>query len=226
MTRARHGRPPGAGIPLLPVLILVAAGCACPPLPPLQRYAESHLGTPEDALDYFRLAILRKDPYHQFLCFSEEIRQANPDLTVANLANYQDRLLEMVQEEIGDINNLDFESTTIHQDRPFLATVMVVAGPRRQGVTLILETAYSIIWTDGTATHGRIPAGANPIGLRSGRIQADVSIRDRIQREPGTSAAQVHSLILHRDWKILRTERGPLADALRRKIEGAPAPAP
>ncbi|HMS16526.1 MAG TPA: hypothetical protein PKA37_06775 [Planctomycetota bacterium] len=200
------------------------ASCACPDAPTLQRYGEYTLGTPTGALEYFRLAVQRKDAYHQYLCFSKEMRDLNPDLTVANLSSYQDKLTEMVREEIGSVDDLEIESEVIRKDQPFLATVIVADGARKQAVTLVLETSYSIIWTDGTATHGHLPAGANPLSIRSGRLMLDVSIRERMQAHPGSQPALVHSVSLSRDWKILRTEKGPLADALRKKIDGASPP--
>jgi hypothetical protein len=211
----------------LPAVILLAS-CSCPEPPALQRYGEYSLGTPDGALEYFRLAVARKDAYHQYLCFSKEMRDVNPDLTVSNLHAYQERLEAMVREELGSVQELEIESATIRPDQPYLATVIVSDGNRKQAVTMVLETTYAINWTDGQATFGTIPVGANPVSiLQQGRMRLDVSIRDRMLLVPETTTNSVHQIAYYRDWKILRTERGPLAEALKRKLEGAektPAP--
>ena len=210
---------------LVVTLLSGLASCSCPDAPTLERYGTEDLATPEGALLYFSEAVRRGDAYHQYLCFSQEMKDANPDLTVSNLSQYQEKIKEFVKEEVGSLDDLEVNSTRYVRSKPWIALVEVTDSNRTETVQMVQETTYTVSWADGSYTHGGVPTGGTPFRIRGSRLSADLGISEKVAQDPKVRVGDVHRVIVNRDWKILGTTQGPFAESLRKKLDGEAEPA-
>jgi hypothetical protein len=217
--------------------LFISAGCvSCPEPPEVSRMVGFDLATPESALEYFREAVRRDDAFHEYLVISEAYKrkvEESPNGVKLSFSNYvlgreqvKDKLME-----IGSLDSIEIGEAVMHRRLKDVAIVTLSASgsTRRVKVAMVLETGYSVYWTDPLVapTHVTLPQGANPVSVKG----KEVVVRLALDENPGLTADQVHRITVERDWKILDFQDTDLTRQIGRVIREAqdgekPAPEP
>lgn len=174
---------------LICLLPLVAMSCSCPPQPDLKRYGEWDFKTPEACLEYFRLALMRREAYHIKLCLSEEALRAD-DVRLDVLHTYIQEVIDKLESMVGKIEDVEIDDATYRPGRPWLADVRVSGRDRSETVYCILQTTAWVTFTDG----------------RDGRTieftEAD-TLKEAVAKEAVLTSKGVYRVEYEKGWRIL-----------------------
>ena len=222
----------------LALTLTICAGCvSCPEPPEVSRMVGFDLATPETALEYFREAVRRDDAFHEYLVISEAYKrkvEESPNGGKLSFSNYvlvREDVKGILTEKVGSLDSIEVGTAVMHRRLPDVAIVTLSSPGAPEGlkVAMVLETGYSVYWTDPLVapTHVTLPRGANPVSIKG----KEVVLRLALEENPGLTADDVYRITLERDWKILEFQRTDLIRDMGRIIReaqdgDAPAPAP
>ena len=208
--------------------ILALAGCACPEAQEV-RYAGFDLSTPENALEYFREALLRDDARHQYLVFSEALKRNVEEregvrFSLANYVLVRDRVRDFVIREIGRLENIRISEARFDSEDPTLAEVDLVAPGRRETVKMVLQIEYTIGFEEAPTLSGFLPRHLEPAMIRNDHLILDLPLEKR----PEDPEARIYSVSYFSEWKILELAGSPftekVGELLREESEGDDRP--
>ncbi|NRA96852.1 MAG: hypothetical protein HRU14_11665 [Planctomycetes bacterium] len=193
---------------LVCLIPLALSSCSCPPQPDLKRYGEWDFKTPKACLEYFRLALERREAYHIRLCLSDDL-VAREGLDVSKLHTFMEEVISKLEAQVGRIEDIEIDRTAYRPGRPWLANVRVFAGNRGEMVYLVLQTTAWATFRDGRP----------PVAVK---LSPNETLATAAAREPLLGSADVYRLEYEKGWRILgisNTDIGAEMEEYLRELE-------
>lgn len=212
------------------ILSALLSGCCAvaPPAPDMLRLPGHTLGSPQATIEYFRAALA--DPSeqavrHQYLCFSDalkdQVRQRHGQaFTLEAYMQVRDDVRDYIRKRLGG-DATDAEVGSIRMVHPELAEAALILGSGTVTLQLVLETTFSIWWTDPALgrTDGTLPFGVDPATLSPSALL----LRLPLPAQTDSAERSIYRVSYERAWRILGLTGSDLAADMERFVrERAP----
>ena len=187
----------------------LGGGCASCPEEQVVRLAGYDMGTPENALEYFREAFIKERPRHQFLVLSEAFKQRvkekdGIDVTLSNYLLAKDKVQETVEEDLGPIDDFKVGEARYHPTKPWLAQLDVRSKRGKVTVYMVQELLCTVYLVDELPLYAARRFGPDPATYADKKVLLDLALRtDKGVPWPDAEDAEVYRIEYSREWKYL-----------------------
>jgi len=191
------------------------SGCACPEVADMVRYAEFDLSTPENALEYFREALLRDEARHQYLLFSEDLKryvqkEEGQTLSLSNYLLVRDDMRSYLEREVGHLDDIRIGEARYVPHKPYLAEVDLTEGARKSTIRLIRQATCTIYLVDEEPVTGNVLPTQNPAVIKDGQLLLKLLIKQQKGRIL-PDHPEIYRVSYFREWKILDLKDSPFS---------------
>ena len=217
---------------IIPVLLAMClAACSCPPVRDMERLPGYDMSTPENALEYFRQALMEDDARHQFLVFSEDLKRylEEKEKQTLSLQNYilvRDDLKRDIEDEVGTLENIKIGAARYSHADPNVAEVDLISRTRRETVIMVQQIEYDVFPTEEGEIGEFLDARQELVSIDDGVLHLKIPLKHL----PEDKDAEIYRIKYFREWKIRDLKKSPFTDKmdewLSKQEKKAPDPQP